>query len=95
MFNSLSVEVEQVRRGHKKVCAVCGTLPTDVRMAVTKGAGRYQTLTVLCSEHAYRFSVLLRDRAEALMAALGASSTHVTDALRQSNIRVDVNDLAE
>ena len=47
-FAPTRVEVEEVRKAHRKECSVCASLPLVRRLKVVRGAGRHATTAVYC-----------------------------------------------
>jgi hypothetical protein len=50
-FAPTRVEVEEVRKAHRKECSVCGGIPESRRLKVVRGAGRHATTAVYCLAH--------------------------------------------
>jgi RNase P subunit RPR2 len=47
-FNTTKIEVEDVRKAHRKVCASCSDLPLERRLKIVTGAGRHATTAIFC-----------------------------------------------
>ncbi len=45
------IAIEPAKATHKKVCAVCGMIPTARRLMVKEGSGRSQKCSVYCMDH--------------------------------------------
>lgn len=42
------VEIETVKKAHRKACHECGKLPSVRRLVITLGSGRHQTKEIYC-----------------------------------------------
>jgi len=47
-FGPRRIEVEDVKKAHKKKCSKCDSLPEDRRLKITDGSGRHAVTSILC-----------------------------------------------
>lgn len=55
VFASTRVEIQEVKKAHKRRCVTCGKVPTVLRLQVQKGSGRSAQTYIYCRVHGCAF----------------------------------------
>lgn len=58
------VQVEDVKKAHKKPCCICDQVPTTRRLFVVDGSGRNATSRVYCMDHGVEYLKALKQETD-------------------------------
>lgn len=72
-FSATKVEVEDVKKAHRKGCVSCGLVPTGRRLKVVCGTARAQTTDVYCSPCGQVWIERHKEEADRALASLRGS----------------------
>ncbi len=78
-FGPRRIEVEDVKKAHRKECSECGAVPEERRLKITDGSGRHATTSIRCMLCGERYLRKMEEESRRAQELLGYASVRGAD----------------